>query len=182
MPAKLYPLLYCAAAGLLSGLIAAAGPYILPDIQIVQRYYPAVIFAVALYLSGALLLGIRTGKPLLNLPVLIIFTALGWKISMDTGFALGGPAPYALAGTLGAFIVAWGWLLAWGLPGRDWKFLVTVSLAGMLGGLAFQVLDALWSMRQPLWALVLFSEWQCLVLGAIAFAHQKLADITPARP
>ncbi|MBM2830622.1 MAG: hypothetical protein HW411_1412, partial [Gammaproteobacteria bacterium] len=33
--------------------------------------------------------------------------------------------------------------------------------------------DRLFEMKNELWALVLFSEWQCILLTGIAIAHQK---------
>ena len=167
-------ILLFAAAGLVSGIISGLGQYYLPDLQWIQQHYPPVVLGITLYLCGAWLAGLKSRKPLLSLLALIIFSILGWRISIDVGYSLGGPTPYVTAGALGAFVVAWGWLLAWGVPTRDWKFILTVTLAGILGGFVFQIADKFWAMREPYWALFLFSEWQCLLLAGIAIAHQRL--------
>jgi len=169
-------ILLFAAAGVVSGVISGLGQYVLPDIPWLQQHYPAVILGVTLYLCGACQSGIQSGKTLLSLLSLIIFSILGWRISIDVGYSLGGPAPYVTAGAMGAFVVAWGWLLAWGIPTRDWKFILIVTLAGILGGLVFQIADKLWEMKEPFWALFLFSEWQCLLFTGIAIAQQRLKD------
>ena len=167
-------ILLFATAGLVSGIISGMGQYYLPDLQWIQQHYPPVVLGVALYLCGDRLSGLKSRKPLLSLLALIVFSILGWRLSIDVGYALGGPAPYVTAGAMGAFVVAWGWLLAWGIPSRDWKFILRVTLAGILGGLVFQLADRAWEMKDPYWALFLFSEWQCLLLAGIAFAHQRL--------
>lgn len=167
-------ILLFAAAGLLSGIISALGQYILPDIQLLQQHYPPVVLGITLYLCGIYVAGLQNTKPLWRLLVLIIFCVIGWRISIDVGYSLGGPAPFISAGALGAFVVAWGWLLAWGIPTRDWRFILCVTLAGILGGLIFQIADRLWTMKEPVWELFLFGEWQCLLLAGIASAHQRL--------
>ena len=167
-------ILLFAIAGFISGIISAMRQFILPDIQLIELHYPPVILGITLYLCGFHVAGMRARKPLLSLLVLIIFSTLGWRISIDVGYALGGPVPYVTAGAVGAFVVAWGWLLALCVPTRDWRFILIVTLAGVLGGLLFQIADWLWEMKEPVWELILFSEWQCLVLAAIAIAHQRL--------
>lgn len=169
-------ILLFAAAGLVSGIISGMGQYYLPDLQWVQQHNPPVVLGVTLYLCGTWLAGIKSRKPLLSLLALIIFSILGWRISIDVGYALGGPAPYVTAGAMGALVVAWGWLLAWGIPSRDWKFILRVTLTGALGGLVFQIADRAWELKNPYWVLFLFSEWQCLLLAGIAIAHQRLKN------
>ena len=166
-------ILLFAVAGLVSGIISALGQYVLPDIQLVQQHYPPVILGITLYLCGTRLAGAQSRKPLLSLLALIIFSILGWRISIDVGYALGGPAPFVTAGACGAFVVAWGWLMAWGIPSRDWRFILIVTLAGILGGLVFQIADKLWEMKEPLWELFLFGEWQCILLTGIAIAQHS---------
>lgn len=173
MYAPLTRILLFAAAGIIAGIISALGQYVLPDIQWVLQHYPPVVLGLALYLCGTYVSGMRNTKPLLRLLVLVIFCVLGWRISIDVGYRLGGPAPFVTAGALGAFVVAWGWLLAWGIPTRDWRFILTVTLAGILGGFIFQVADQLLTLKEPAWELVLFSEWQGLVLAGIAIAQQE---------
>lgn len=163
-------------AGLVSGIISALGEYFLPDIQLIQQHYPPVVLGVTLYLCGTRVAGLESRKPLLSLLALIIFSILGWRISIDVGYSLGGPTPYVTAGAMGAFVVAWGWLLAWGVPTRDWRFILRVTLSGMLGGFVFQIADTLWEMKDPFWTLFLFSEWQCLLLAGIAIAQQRLKN------
>lgn len=167
-------ILLFAGAGLVSGIISGLGQYVLPDIDLIQQHYPAVVLGITLYLCGTCLGGLHSKKPLVSLLVLVIFSLLGWRISIDVGYALGGPAPYVTAGAMGAFIVAWGWLLAWGMPAsRDWKFILMITLAGILGGLFFDIAERIWTMKEPVWELVLFCEWQTLLLAAIAVAHQR---------
>jgi len=162
-----------AIAGAASGIISGLGQYFLPDIQLVQQHYPALILGITLFLCGYYLAGIQSRKPLLSLLALIIFSILGWNISIDLGYALGGPAPFVTAGAFGAFVVAWGWLLAWCVPTRDWRFILIVTCAGAVGGLVFLIADQIWSMEEPVWELVLFTEWQGLLLAGIAIAHQR---------
>jgi hypothetical protein len=169
-------ILLFAVAGVVSGVISGLAQYVLPDIPWIQQHYPAVVLGVTLYLCGIYLAGIQSRKPLLSLLALIIFCILGWRISIDVGYSLGGPAPFVTAGAMGALVVAWGWLLAWGIPARDWKFILLVTLAGTLGGLVFQIADTLWVMKEPLWELILFSEWQGLLLASIAIAQQRLKN------
>jgi len=170
-------ILLFATGGLLSGIANALGQYVLPDIQVIQQHYPAVILGITLFLCGRYVAGFLVKRPLLSLLALIIFSILGWRMSIDVGYAFGGPAPFVTAGALGAFVVAWGWLLAWGIPSRDWRFILAVTLAGMLGGLVFQIADGIWTLKEPVWELLLFCEWQALVLAGIAWAHQSYVKI-----
>lgn len=164
-------ILLFAASGLLAGIVNAMGHYLLPDIEVIQQHYPPVVLGITLYLCGIYVSGFLARKPLLSLLALIIFCIFSWRIAIDVGYILGGPAPFVTAGGLGAFVVAWGWLLSWGVPTRDWRFILTVTLAGILGGLVFQGVDGMWSLQEPYWELILFTEWQALVLAGIAYAH-----------
>ena len=50
-------------------------------------------------------------------------------------------------------------------------FLVIVTASGAVGGLVFQIADQLFKMNEYIWALVLFGEWQCILLIGIALAQ-----------
>jgi len=173
-------ILLFATGGFLAGIVNALGQYVLPDIQVLQQHYPPVVVGITLYLCGIYVAGFVSRKPLLSLLTLIIFCVFSWRIAIDVGYALGGPAPFVTSGGLGAFVVAWGWLLAWGIPTRDWRFILVVTLAGILGGLVFQIADTTLSMKEPVWELLLFCEWQALVLAGIAYAHQAFIKINQA--
>ena len=162
-----------AIAGLFSGIISGMGQFFLPDIQLIQQYYPTLVLGVFLYLCGIYIARIEISNKLLSLVILIISCIIGWRISIDVGYDLGGPAPFVTAGTLGAFVVAWGWLLSWRIRSNILMFVMIVTAAGATGGLVFQIADRLFEMKNELWALVLFSEWQCILLTGIAIAHQK---------
>ncbi len=164
-------ILIFAIAGLISGIISGMGQFILPDKQLFQQYYPAFVLGIFLYLCGIYIAHIEISKKLLSLVILIISCIIGWRISIDVGYDLGGPVPFVTAGTLGAFVVAWGWLLSWRIHSNFLMFVVVVTVSGALGGLVFQIADQLLEMKEDVWVLFLFGEWQCILLTGIAIAH-----------
>lgn len=157
--------------GLLSGLVNGTTQYFLPDIQIVMDYYPSVLLGIFLYIAGQYLVYPGNKLHLLKLFILIIFSSLGWRLSINLGFMLGGPVPYGNAGAVGAFMVALGWLLAWRIRSGILIFVLVITIAGTMGGLVFQIIDATITMSEALWIFVLFTEWQSILFLGIALAY-----------
>ena len=170
-------ILLFAITGLISGIISGLSQFILPDIQLIQQYYPPLILGIFLYLCGIYIARIEISKKILSLVILIISCIIGWRISIDVGYDLGGPVPFVTAGALGAFVVAWGWLLSWRIRSDFLMFVVVVTASGALGGLVFQMADQLLEMKEDVWVLFLFCEWQCILLTGIALAHPVNAPV-----
>jgi hypothetical protein len=164
-------ILLFAVAGLLSGMVSGMGQFFLLDNQLIQQYYPALVLGIVLYLCGIYVARIEIRNALFSLFILIISCIIGWRISIDVGYGLGGPVPYVTAGALGAFVVAWGWLLSWRIRSNILMFVLIVTVSGTLGGIVFQIADQLLEMKEDVWVLFLFGEWQCILLTGIALAH-----------
>ena len=159
--------------GLVSGFINWSGLFFLPDIPVIQQYYPSVILGIFLFLAGRYVAHLKSFNQILSLIILIVFSSIGWRASIEYGHALGGPVPFVNAGIVGAFAVALGWLLAWNIRTGIIKMIVIVTLAGAVGGGVFQLIDTVLSDSENLWALILFCEWQTILFAAIAFAHMQ---------
>jgi len=158
--------------GLVSGFINWSGLFFLPDIPVIQQYYPSVILGIFLFLAGRYVAHLKSFNQILSLIILIVFSSIGWRASIEYGHALGGPVPFVNAGIIGAFAVAIGWLLAWQIRTGIIKLIVIVTLAGALGGGIFQLFNTLLSDSENLWVLILFCEWQTILFAGIALAHQ----------
>ena len=157
--------------GLISGLTCGTGQYFLPDNQIVIDYYPAVLLGIFLYLAGYYLIYPGIKKQLVRLIILIIFSSLGWRLSINYGFTWGGPAPFVNAGALGAFMVSLGWVIAWKIRSDILRFILIITAAGAFGGLIFQMTDAMLSTSEDLWIIILFTEWQLVLFIGIALSY-----------
>ncbi len=150
--------------GILSGIICALGEFILPDFQLLIDIYPGVIFGSTMFLVGKFILHKSSRNNLVTLFLFIVFTVAGWRLSINFGYNLGGPVPYATAGAVGAFFIFFSWLLAWGVRNYWPRYLLAVVLAGTIGGLLFQYIDYLFDLDEQIWGLVLFTTWQTIVL------------------
>ncbi len=170
-------ILLFAIAGLISGVISGMGQFILPDDEIFPKYYPAVILGIFLYLAGRYLANIKTSNDIFSLIILIIASIAGWRLSINVGFDLGGPVPFVSAGTLGAFVVALGWLFAWKIRFNILIHIIIITVSGALGGLVFQFADSMIQMTEEMWVIFLFTEWQCILLLGIALAHSMKKGI-----
>jgi hypothetical protein len=157
--------------GLVSGFINWSGLFFLPEIPVIQQYYPSVILGIFLFLAGRYVAHLKSFNQILSLIILIVFSSIGWRASIEYGHALGGPVPFVNAGIVGALAVAIGWILAWQIRTGIIKLIIIVTLAGALGGGLFQLIDAVLSDAENLWALILFCEWQTILFAAIALAH-----------
>jgi hypothetical protein len=172
MTKNLPEILAFAFIGLIAGLINWSGMFFLPDVPVVQSYYPSVVLGIFLFLAGNYVAKLKTFNQILSLVILIVFSSIGWRASIEYGHALGGPVPFVNAGIVGAFAVAIGWILAWQIRAGSIRLIVIVTLAGALGGGIFQLIDTLLSDSENLWVLILFCEWQAIVFASIALAHQ----------
>lgn len=159
-----------ACMGLISGLVNGSSQFFLPDVQFIIDFYPAVFLGIFLFLAGKYLLYPDNKKQFLSLLILIIFSALGWRLSVNYGYMWGGPAPYGNAGAVGAFFVALGWLFSWRIHSGFVLFLAIITIAGTAGGLIFQVIDTTIKMSETLWIFVLFVVWQIMLFLGIALA------------
>jgi hypothetical protein len=160
--------------GLISGTTCWALQFVLPEKQWILNYYPAVVLGFFLHAAGAHAAGMNYSRRIFVLPVLVGASILGWRLAIEVGYDLGGPAPYLNAGALGALVSALGALLAWRIRGRRiLPFVAIVTAAGVVGGLVFHVLDA-WFIGHMqddgLWVLILFAEWQSIFMAGIAVA------------
>lgn len=154
--------------GLMSGFLCWAGVLVLPEGGVISDIYPGVVLGIFLTCAGVVNFSRRYPRILLSLFVNVLFCIAAWRLSIKVGYA--GPVPFATAGLLGAFVVALGLLLAWGIKEKVATFVSVVSLSGLLGGAVFQLLDKIVDESDNLWAFVLFSEWQVILFIGIAIA------------
>jgi hypothetical protein len=158
--------------GLMAGLTNWSGLFFLPDIPVLQQYYPAVVLGIYLYIAGRYVARLKAMNLLLCLIILIVASSIGWRTSIEIGHAMGGPVPFINAGAMGALAVALGWVIAWQIRTGIFKLIVIVTLAGALGGGIFELVDTVFDDSEKIWVLILFCEWQTILFASIAFAHQ----------
>ncbi|MBI4005388.1 MAG: hypothetical protein HY356_01860, partial [Gammaproteobacteria bacterium] len=72
-------ILLFAITGLISGIVSGLSQFILPDIQLIQQYYPPLILGIFLYLCGIYIARIEISKKILSLVILIISCVIGWR-------------------------------------------------------------------------------------------------------
>lgn len=166
-------LFYFPCMGILSGFVCGAGEFFLPDIEIIINYYPSTVLGVFLFLSGSHLTYTHIHKNIFPLIVLIIFCSLGWRFAVSYAYSWGGPVPYLNAGAVGAFMVALGWIFAWQIKTGILKYIFTITISGVIGGLAYQLIDSIITMGETLSVFVLFIEWQTLLFLGIAMTITK---------
>ena len=159
--------------GLVSGLTNWSGMFFLPDIPVIQHYYPSVVLGIYLYIAGRYVANLKAFNHFLSLIILIIASSIGWRASIEFGHAMGGPFPFVNAGATGALAVAFGWVIAWNLRYGILKLILIVTLAGALGGGIFEVVDTVFNDSEKIWVLILFCEWQTILFAGIAFSHQR---------
>ena len=170
MQCKMKTALFFALAGILSGITCWVGAIFLEEYMLVLQVYPGIVLGIFLYLCGMFIVHLPARHKIMTPTILMIAGAAGWRLAVDIGFDLGGPVPYVTAGIFGAFVVALGWLSAWKVRYNNVMFIVVVTLSGAIGGLIFQIADQYFVMQEELWALVLFTEWQAILLTGIATA------------
>lgn len=158
-------------AGIISGIVCWQGMFFIPEGSVWLKVYPGVIFGLVLFAVGQFYHLNRWRSWIYPLIIIMTATIVGWWVALDIGFAHGRPVPMLTAGALGALIVAIGLLGAWAVQRRIGGFLLLITIAGALGGQIAQLLwDFLPQLGDDLWTLILFIEWQSLVMIAIAVA------------
>lgn len=158
--------------GLISGAACWALHFVLPQKQWIIDYYPAVVLAFFVYVAGDLA-GISYPRRPRVLMILLAASIAAWRLAIEVGYDLGGPAPFVNAGALGALILALGLLPAWKVGARRLRFVMIVSAGGALGGLVFHFLDTWFIGRleaDDLWVLLLFTVWQSIFMAGVAVA------------
>ena len=139
--------------------------------------YPGMVLGLALLAVGQVLGEIPRSRLWVAALLLPTFCMLGWRLAVDVGFQYGAPLPYVAAGAMGAFSVAIGLLLAWRIQNKAVLLVSIVSAAGALGGLVFQLIEKFIDGSGDYWGLILFVEWQTLLMLGIALA---MARVRPA--
>ncbi len=162
------------ATGLISGLLSALVFFLdwLP--QWLMDAYPGVVLGSCLY--ALLIWGARARArlPGFTWPLLTAFTVLGWRLAVHSVAWTAGPV-FLFAGTIGAAVMALGvWLAVQNIT-RVAAWVALLAFAGGIGGLLFEWLDGLLDSAHFSWGLVLFCEWQALVLLGMSLAMQQRA-------
>ncbi|MDZ7735783.1 MAG: hypothetical protein U5P41_06580 [Gammaproteobacteria bacterium] len=159
------------AAGVVSGVICWSGLFFIPEGSIWLRIYPGVVFGLVLFAVGQFYQLNRRRSRAYPLIVIVAASIAGWWAAPGIGFVYGRPVPMLTAGAFGALIVALGLIGAWGVRKRIGSFLLLITITGALGG---QIAQLLWDyspqLDDDLWTLILFIEWQSLVMIAVAVA------------
>lgn len=155
------------ATGVIAALLCWAGGYVLPHGQIAATW-PGVALGLALFVLGVLDKRIPRSRMPLSAILLIVFTVAGWRLAVDVGYMYGKPVPFVVAGAMGAFCVSIGLLLTWRPKVNYAKFVFLVTVFGALGGFIFRFIDyVLGTDSNPWWPLLLFLEWQTVLLFGI---------------
>lgn len=134
------------------------------------RIYPGVIFGLALFVTGQFY-GLNRGRSrLLSLVIIMSAAVIGWRAALDIGYMHGKEFPMLTAGAVGALTVAIGLVAAW--PIRRWIiFLLFVTIIGTAAGeIARLIWEAFPALGDDLWLLILFIEWQSMLMFAVAGA------------
>ncbi|HEY3486526.1 MAG TPA: hypothetical protein VGL10_00535, partial [Gammaproteobacteria bacterium] len=105
--------------------------------------------------------------------ILAVFSMIGWRLSMQVGYELGGPVPFVNAGALGGLVLTLGLLFAWRIRAGAWKFAGIATATGTVGGLVFHFIDQYFIgalQNDDIWILFLFAEWQTIFMMGVAIA------------
>jgi|SRR5688572_8185943 len=174
MPKQIF--LY-AGAGLACAVLCWAGGRVLPQ-SLFLNFYPGIVLGMTLVALGHVLGEIPRPRLWIAALLLPAFSTLGWRLAVDVGYEYGRPVPYVTAGAMGAFFVAIGLLLAWRIQKRAVMLVCMVTAAGALGGVVFQLIHkAIDGIGGDYPVLILFAEWQVLLMLGIALA---MARVRPA--
>lgn len=160
----------CLLAGLLSAVLCWAGGSLLGDESLLNKPFPGIVLGLALFGLGEYLRVTPTPGGVWTGLILIVFSVIGWRLSINVGYEYGQPIPYVAAGAVGGFTVALGTLLAWRISQSRVRHVLLITAAGAFGGLVFQVLEANFKMADDIWVLVLFLEWQSILMLGIGLA------------
>ena len=164
-------------AGLASGILSWAGARVLPEASLFLNLYPGMVLGVALLVVGQVLGEIPRSRLWVAALLLPAFSMLGWRVAVDVGFQYSAHIPYVAAGAMGAFCVAVGLLFAWRIQNNALRLVSIVSAAGALGGLVFQLIEKSIDGSADYWGLILFVQWQTMLMLGIALA---VARVRPA--
>jgi hypothetical protein len=172
--AKMQYLLF-ATLGLISGTVCVLAGLVLPEYPWLMDHYPGIILGIFLWLAGHYVARLPAAGKWPGMLVPIVAGVLGWRLSIEVGYELGGAVRYVSAGALGAFTIALGLLAAWRIRAGLVPFVVIVTAAGALGGAVFQGLESMLAIsdHDRLWAWLLFGEWQTLLLAGVAVALHR---------
>lgn len=156
------------AVGVVSGLLCWVGGLLAPQNSILIKYFPGLIFGVALYAVGchAELAPARARG--VTFVMLVAIGIAAWRVAVDVGYMHGQPWPMLAAGALGGLVLGLGLLWAWGWrPGR----LLALSAIVGTGALVAQAVRWWWdtypAFNENIEIAVLFVGWQALVMLAI---------------
>jgi hypothetical protein len=122
--------------GLISGVACWAQNFVLPEKQWINDYYPALVLGFFVHAAGAHAAGMTYSRRVPALVALLIASMLGWRLAIEVGHDLGGPAPFVNAGALGALVIALGLLLVWYIRSLPWKIGAIILMFLALAGLA----------------------------------------------
>ena len=158
-------------AGVLSGVVVWAGMERLPAWPPLRDAYPGLVFGLFLFaLCGWTALA-STRARLVALGVSLVASVASWRLAVSP-FAHWPALPFVLSGALGGAVVGAGCAAMW----RSRALQVTASLtaAGLLGGVVFQLLDPwLHTFGEHVWSLGLLIEWQTLVLVTATWLRHR---------
>lgn len=161
------------AAGLISGVVCWLGLFFLAEGSLFMQIYPGLILGLVLFAAGQFYHLNRRFWPL-SLVVITGASIIGWRAALDIGYVHGDPVPMLAAGALGAAIVALGLIEGWAIRRRIVFFLILVTLIGAAGGeIARWIWDLFPQLGDDIWTLILFVEWQALVMLAVATAIRR---------
>lgn len=156
------------AVGVVSGLLCWLGGLLAPQNSILIKYFPGLIFGVALYAVGrhAELAPARARG--VTFVMLVAIGIAAWRVAVDVGYMHGQPLPMLAAGALGGLVLSLGLLWAWG-----WRASMLLSICAIVGtgALVAQAVrwwwDAYPALNENIEISVLFVGWQALVMLAI---------------
>jgi hypothetical protein len=90
--------------------------------------------------------------------LLVVFTAVGWRLSIGLGYDYGRSHSYVAAGAVDIFLVPLDALFAWVISQRRVLFVMLITGGGNIGGLVFQLLNAVSKISGDIWVLALYLE------------------------
>ena len=167
--------------GLISGVIGWGGNLLLPEGSLAFNIFPGIILGLALFLCGMQVGAIPKPKRAQAGILLIVFTIVGWRLSVELAPYVNVYFRYIAPGAIGAFVVAIGLLSTWHVPRNRFAFVLWLTLSGAIGGLIFQlILATSLVIAEDLQPLVLLVEWQTILMLCIglAMARSKLVENT----
>ncbi|MBE9515382.1 MAG: hypothetical protein IME93_00240 [Proteobacteria bacterium] len=130
--------------------------------------YPGVVLGLALFNLGRLT-NLLSARPMgLSALALIILTSVGWRLAVDVAYDIGEPIPFVVAGATGAMFVSLGLLVSWKVTVNPVFFIVSITVSGAVGGFIFRFINAALGIgTNILWPLLLFMEWQLILVTGL---------------